>query len=54
VPALLAWTANVRLILLALTVAIPHLHIIFKLTGEDHVFIPNTDFFCAACIVMGW
>ena len=54
VPALLAWRANTRLIVLALAVAIPHLYIIFKLTGEDHVFILNTDFFFAACIVTGW
>lgn len=54
VPAVMAWRANLRLFVLALAVAIPHLYIIFKLTGEDHVFILNTDFFFAACIVVGW
>lgn len=54
VPVLMAWRENRRLIVLALAVAIPHLYIIFKLTGEDHVFILNTDFFFAACIVLGW
>lgn len=54
VPALLAWRTNRRLLALAVAVAVPHLYVIFKLTGEDHVFILNTDFFFALLVVAGW
>jgi len=54
VPALLAWREKRQMLVLALAVAIPHLYIIFKLTAEDHVFILNTDFFFAVCVVIGW
>lgn len=54
VPALLAARTNKRMFALALAVAIPHIYIILKLTGEDHVFILNTDFFFGCCLVIGW
>ncbi|MDQ6831742.1 MAG: hypothetical protein M3081_23035 [Gemmatimonadota bacterium] len=54
IPALFAVSRNRRMIALALAVAVPHLYIIFKLTGEDHVFILNTDFFFACLLVIGW
>ena len=54
VPALYAWRENRRTFALALAVGIPHVYIILKLVGEDHVFILNTDFFFACCLVLGW
>ena len=54
VPALYAWRENRRMLALALAVGIPHFYIILKLVGEDHVFILNTDFFFACCLVLGW
>ena len=54
IPAVMAWRANRRVFILALAVGIPHLYIILKLTGEDHVFILNSDFFYACCLVIGW
>jgi hypothetical protein len=54
VPALFNWRDNRRIFVLTLAVAIPHFYIILKLTGEDHVFILNTDFFFACCLVLGW
>ena len=54
VPALFAWRDNRRMFALALAVGIPHAYIILKLTSEDNVFILNTDFFFACCLVIGW
>jgi hypothetical protein len=54
VPALLAWRDNRRMFALALAVGIPHIYILLKLIQEDHVFILNTDFFFACCLVIGW
>ncbi len=54
IPALLAWRENRRMFALGLAVGIPHLYILLKLTQEDHVFILNTDFFFACCLVIGW
>ncbi|MEP6834234.1 MAG: hypothetical protein ABJB74_12610 [Gemmatimonas sp.] len=54
IPALLAWKRDRRFVALALAVALPHLIIILKLTGEDNVFILNTDFFFAVLLTLGW
>jgi len=54
VPAAFAARRHWRFLLLSLAVAVPHLYIILKLTGEDHVFILNTDFFFACWLVIGW
>ena len=54
IPALFAWRENRRMFMLALAVGIPHIYIILKLVGEDHVFILNTDFFFVCCLVIGW
>ncbi|MDQ6611442.1 MAG: glycosyltransferase family 39 protein, partial [Gemmatimonadota bacterium] len=51
---LIAAPKHARFLVLAAAVAIPHLYIIFKLTGEDNVFILNTDFFFAATLALGW
>jgi hypothetical protein len=53
-PALLAFRQRRAFIIVALAVAIPHLYIILKLTGEDNVFILNTDFFFVGALVCGW
>jgi hypothetical protein len=53
-PVLLALRQRRGFILVALAVALPHLYIILKLTGEDNVFILNTDFFFAGSLVAGW
>jgi hypothetical protein len=54
IPALLKWRENRHIFMIALAVAIPHIYLISKLTTEDHVFILNTDFFFACCLVVGW
>jgi hypothetical protein len=54
VPMLFAWRQNRRNLVLALAVCIPHAYLMVKLTGEDYVFILNTDFFVAYCLVIGW
>ena len=54
IPALYAWRENLRIFALTLAVGIPHIYIILKLVGEDHVFILNTDFFFVCCLVIGW
>ena len=54
VPALLALRKYRYFLLLSAAVAIPHIYIILKLTGEDNVFILNTDFFFAAILALGW
>jgi len=54
VPALLAIRKYRYFLLLSAAVAIPHIYIVLKLTGEDNVFILNTDFFFAAVLALGW
>ena len=54
VPAVLTWRKYQRVWILAAAVAIPHLYVILKLTGEDNVFIFNTDFFFAMLLALGW
>ena len=54
VPALLALRKYRYFLLLSAAVSIPHLYIVLKLTGEDNVFILNTDFFFAAILALGW
>ncbi|MGV3709725.1 MAG: ArnT family glycosyltransferase [Gemmatimonas sp.] len=54
VPALFALRRNARFLVLSAAVALPHIFIILKLTGEDNVFIMNTDFFFAAILALGW
>jgi len=41
IPMLFAWRTNKWILALALAVGIPHIYLILKLTGEDHVFILN-------------
>ncbi|MEP6764207.1 MAG: hypothetical protein ABJB66_07860 [Gemmatimonadaceae bacterium] len=53
-PACLAIRKNQKFFALAAAVAIPHIYIILKLTGEDNVFILNTDFFFSAILALGW
>ena len=45
--------ANRRVVLLSLSVAIPHLYIVAKLTGEDHTFLLNVDPFIALWLAIG-
>ena len=54
VPAFIYADRHKRFYILAAAVAIPHLYIILKLTGEDNVFILNSDFFFAAVLALGW
>lgn len=53
-PALLALRKYKHLFVLSAAVALPHLYVIIKLTGEDNVFIFNTDFFFALLLALGW
>lgn len=53
-PMLLAWRKHKAMLVLAAAVAIPHVYVIIKLTGEDNVFIFNTDFFFALLLALGW
>jgi hypothetical protein len=54
VPATFAFRKHWRFLLLSLSVAVPHLHIILKLTSENNVFILNTDFFFASWLALGF
>ena len=54
IPACRALRANLRFLVLSLAVILPHFYIILKLTGEDHVFILNGDFFVCVWLVLGW
>ncbi|MBC8090089.1 MAG: hypothetical protein H7Z40_22760 [Phycisphaerae bacterium] len=54
IPAMWVLRRNVRFFWLAVAVAVPHIYVIIKLTGEDNVFILNTDFFFAAALALGW
>jgi hypothetical protein len=54
IPAAAAARAHARFLVLTLAVALPHLYVISKLTGEDNVFILTTDFFFACWLVIGW
>lgn len=53
-PLLFAWRKHKAMLVLAAAVAIPHVYVIIKLTGEDNVFIFNTDFFFALLLALGW
>ncbi len=52
-PALLMVRRHTRFVLLTLAVALPHIYIVLKLTGENNVFILNTDFFFAGWLALG-
>jgi hypothetical protein len=52
-PLLWAWKREKALIIVTLAVLVPHFAIILKLTGEDNVFIQNTDLFFACCLAAG-
>jgi hypothetical protein len=54
IPAAAAVRRHARFLALSLAVALPHLYVISKLTGEDNVFILTTDFFFACWLVIGW
>ena len=54
VPALFAFRKYRYFLALSAAVAIPHIYIILKLTGEENVFILNTDFFFSAVLALGW
>jgi hypothetical protein len=52
-PALLRFSVNRRFFLLAMSVAVPHLYIVAKLTTEDHTFLLNVDPFIALLLALG-
>lgn len=53
-PLLFALKKYRSIIALSAAVAIPHLYVILKLTGEDNVFIFNTDFFFSLLLALGF
>jgi hypothetical protein len=52
-PLLWAWKREKALIIVTLAVLVPHFAIILRLTGEDNVFIQNTDLLFACCLAAG-